>query len=919
MPVASAESSGVTPDGFEYIIKDGSVTITGYAGDATEVVIPAEINGCTVDEIGKTAFRYEFDITKVTIPDTVKVLADEAFYCCYGLKEVKLPKGLQTVGEDVFKYAPIEKAEIPNDTLCIPELGVDNVEYNGEYLRIRTGLFGHCDSLKEVTFAEGVTSIPDNLLAGCLGLESVTIPDSVETIGQNSFAYCLNLKEVNFPESVKCIGQESFFNCVNLKEVKLPEGLQKLGGAAFSNSGLETVNIPASLDEVVKTTYGMGIGGHYATYPGPFWKCESLKNVHIDEEVTEILPNLFAGATGLESIVFPDSLEKIGEFAFLGCASLDEVVFSENLKEIEMCAFTDAVSLTEIELPESIEKLGQCAFSYTNVEEIRVPASLKEAEGDPYFNYTDTEYGKISVAKGPFYGCKNLRKVSFDNSVDTIPDYLFTGAYSLEKIEFNGNIKTIGSHSFSGCFKLTELDFPESVELIDEAAFSGCIGLEKISFKNPDAEILSSAFKDCVVLNDVTLPENLVKVSYDCFRNCISLEKIELPEGVAEIGSTAFAYCSSLDEITLPEKLSEIESGMFLFCTSLESITIPENVTIIWSTAFHQCTSLKEVNFMDYSVVHIWEHAFDGCSSLDEITLPKGIRYIENDAFNNCPSLEKAVVPYSVREMGERAFTGDKVTIYSREGSYVHQYAKDNNLKFVNDYVPATRVEYVGENPMYVENGNYYKAEFKVFPENSTEIINLTCDHGDTYIQGLRFVPINLKSTAVMTAILENGSTASFEISARRLEKIEVESLPFKSEYIPSEELDTAGLKVNGVYNNGDVEEIDDYTLEGFSSEESGKVTVTVTYKDQKAEFTVRIKTGALLGDVNFDGKINIKDATAIQKHIAKLATLDDNGLKVADVNGDGKVNVKDATEIQKFVANILDETQTQVGKGVYI
>lgn len=77
VPVASAESSGVTPDGFEYIIKDGSVTITGYAGDATEVVIPAEINGCTVDEIGKTAFRYEFDITKVIIPDTVKVLADE--------------------------------------------------------------------------------------------------------------------------------------------------------------------------------------------------------------------------------------------------------------------------------------------------------------------------------------------------------------------------------------------------------------------------------------------------------------------------------------------------------------------------------------------------------------------------------------------------------------------------------------------------------------------------------------------------------------------------------------------------------------------------------------------------------------------------------------------------------------------------
>ncbi len=60
-----------------------------------------------------------------------------------------------------------------------------------------------------------------------------------------------------------------------------------------------------------------------------------------------------------------------------------------------------------------------------------------------------------------------------------------------------------------------------------------------------------------------------------------------------------------------------------------------------------------------------------------------------------------------------------------------------------------------------------------------------------------------------------------------------------------------------------------------------------------------------LLGDVNLDEKINIKDATAIQKHLAKLESLSAEGLEVADFKADGKLNIKDATAIQKFIAKM--------------
>ncbi len=58
-------------------------------------------------------------------------------------------------------------------------------------------------------------------------------------------------------------------------------------------------------------------------------------------------------------------------------------------------------------------------------------------------------------------------------------------------------------------------------------------------------------------------------------------------------------------------------------------------------------------------------------------------------------------------------------------------------------------------------------------------------------------------------------------------------------------------------------------------------------------------------GDVNNDGDVNIKDATAVQKNEAALHLLRAANLHLADANGDEDVNIKDATEIQKFVAGI--------------
>ncbi|MBE6794407.1 MAG: starch-binding protein [Ruminococcaceae bacterium] len=68
---------------------------------------------------------------------------------------------------------------------------------------------------------------------------------------------------------------------------------------------------------------------------------------------------------------------------------------------------------------------------------------------------------------------------------------------------------------------------------------------------------------------------------------------------------------------------------------------------------------------------------------------------------------------------------------------------------------------------------------------------------------------------------------------------------------------------------------------------------------------TVSAPIYRLAGDVNEDSKVNVRDATAIQKHLANIITLSSIGVALADANGDGKLSIKDATEVQKFIAGL--------------
>lgn len=80
-------------------------------------------------------------------------------------------------------------------------------------------------------------------------------------------------------------------------------------------------------------------------------------------------------------------------------------------------------------------------------------------------------------------------------------------------------------------------------------------------------------------------------------------------------------------------------------------------------------------------------------------------------------------------------------------------------------------------------------------------------------------------------------------------------------------------------------------------------------YDTKKSTFTVTIKPlGFVPGDITGDGVVNINDATAVQRYLAKSVVLNDDQLKAADADGNGTININDATAIQKYVARLINQ-----------
>ena len=105
---------------------------------------------------------------------------------------------------------------------------------------------------------------------------------------------------------------------------------------------------------------------------------EKIKKIVIGEGIIELEEQALSGFSNAESIVFPDSLTKIGTECFSNCYLLKEITFGKNIREIGDSAFSGCVALERLTIPDTVTKVGGYAFyNCKRLKELILPSSLK--------------------------------------------------------------------------------------------------------------------------------------------------------------------------------------------------------------------------------------------------------------------------------------------------------------------------------------------------------------------------------------------------------------------------------------------------------------------------------------------------------------------------------------------------------------
>ena len=643
--------------------------------------------------------------TFVKIPDTVKAIGDNAFKNNDMIRNIYIPDSVTSIGENAF--------------------------YD-------------CDQLTSVFIPDSVTSVGSSCFYSCNNLTYAKLPQNMDVVSSNMFYECKKLETVVFGMNVTEIGAWAFYNCSQLK-VDLPGNIVKIGVGTFENcKSLTEITIPKSLTEC-----------DWRIFSG----CSNLKTIKFEKGITTIPANLFYGADtiwfdGLEEIDIPETVTTIGNSAFFNCRNLTTVTGMKNVTKIGSNAFYNCSNLVNIKLPENLAEIGAWAFYNCSQLKVDLPGNIVKIGVGTFENCKSLT--EITIPKSLtecdwriFSGCSNLKTIKFEKGITTIPANLFYGADTiwfdgLEEIDIPETVTTIGNSAFFNCRNLTTVTGMKNVTKIGDNAFYNCSNLVNINLPENLAEIGSYAFRGCSQLKSISIPDTLKSWGTDIFSGCTGLATVEIPDNFINMPSDTFLNCSSLKEIKLPASLKTINSNAFKG-SGLTEIIIPDGVTSIGSNAFQNCTSLASVRIPN-SVTSLGTYIFDGCSSLTDVTLGKGLTSMPSYMFSNCESLKNIKIPYNVATIGSYAFLNDtafteitiprkttainsnafsypgKLNIYGISGTYAETFANENNIKFTNREVNASKVE-LNESQITLNKGDTYNLIMSVTPDDFTDAV----------------------------------------------------------------------------------------------------------------------------------------------------------------------------------------------------
>ena len=313
-----AMADAVEIDGIYYnLITKGKIAeVTSspnyYSGS---VAIPEKVQHegteYSVTRIAEGAFCDCWELTSITIPNSVTSIGNSAFSWCSSLQKV--------IVKDIAAWCGISFSDPGSNPLCYA-----HHFYSDENTEIT-----------ELIIPNSVTSIGNMAFSGCSALTSITIPNSVTSIGNYAFDNCSGLTSITIPNSVTSIGGGAFRSCSGLTSITIPNSVTSIGESAF---------------------YG----------------CSGLTSITIPNSVTSIGYQAFYQCSDLTSITIGGGVKTISSRAFANCPELTDVTcYAENEPTTQSDAFANSyIEYATLHVPNSSIELYKAAEPWKNFKAI---------------------------------------------------------------------------------------------------------------------------------------------------------------------------------------------------------------------------------------------------------------------------------------------------------------------------------------------------------------------------------------------------------------------------------------------------------------------------------------------------------------------------------------------------------------------
>ncbi len=389
-----------------------------------------------------------------------------------------------------------------------------------------------------------------------------------------------------------------------------------------------------------------------------------------------------------KTIRFPEKIDgrticEIAPVTFRGCLYVNEVkdvIIDESSKYFTM---VDGVVYTK-----NMEELMFCP---KNKQSIIIPDTVKIIRD--YAFYKCTELNQVvlpktivSIGESAFNGCRSLENFKVPPQVTEIKSLTFCES-GLKDISLHNEITSLGKYAFLGCNNLKAITIPNCVKVISESLFDRCSNLENVFIPNEVEKIERDAFSDCRSLKEINLPSSITSIGRGAFSSCKSLKEINIPSGVTSIGSEVFRWCDNLTKVYISDTVTNIGSNIFGECKKLKNsgitvdennpkfvfkkgdfeikdtakmtLEIPNGTTIIKCEKYPNKELISKIVIPE-SVVEIQERAFSCFPNLEDVIIGKNVKIIGKGAFAYCPKLKSIALPEGLEKIEEQTFSSCK-------------------------------------------------------------------------------------------------------------------------------------------------------------------------------------------------------------------------------------------------------------------